>query len=212
MGYCAYGGGFVNLKNGVNIPEEILDSLENVFDHVDLNDSFIELSTDYEKYYEDGLYEVLELLTPFIDGGELTYTGEDDYHWKIAFNNGRWNEYPGKIVYDDEPQSTSVVSETDRFEFIGQFIDIFEDFLDEKNVIIPNPERDENDEENQANIYGSDYDRLSNTIEETLRRWGVVFSGTKNNLQRIRIPSADGNNLVALDGVDPEDLSALFGK
>ena len=76
MGYCAYGGGFVNLKNGVNIPEEILDSLENVFDHVDLNDSFIGLSTDYEKYYEDGLYEVLELLTPIHRRGRI------DIHWR----------------------------------------------------------------------------------------------------------------------------------
>ena len=34
-------------------------------------------------------------------------------------------------------------------EFIGQIIDLFEDFLDEKNVKIFNPEAIENGEENK---------------------------------------------------------------
>lgn len=62
----------------------------------------------------------------------------------------------------------------DTTEFIGQIIDIFEDFLDEKGVIIENPERDEDDEEIAANIYGSDYDRLSDEITDTLKRWNVI--------------------------------------
>lgn len=62
----------------------------------------------------------------------------------------------------------------DTTEFIGQIIDIFEDFLDEKGVVIENPERDEDDEEMAANIYGSDYDRLSNGITDTLKRWSVI--------------------------------------
>ena len=62
----------------------------------------------------------------------------------------------------------------DTTEFIGQIIDIFEDFLDEKGVVIENPERDEDDEEMAANIYGSDYDRLSDEITDTLKRWNVI--------------------------------------
>lgn len=62
----------------------------------------------------------------------------------------------------------------DTTEFIGQIIDIFEDFLDEKGIVIVNPERDEDDEEMAANIYGSDYDRLSDEITDTLKRWNVI--------------------------------------
>lgn len=70
-----------------------------------------------------------------------------------------------KVVKEDVP------------ELIGQFIDLFEDFLDEKGVVIPNEERDEDEEldaENSANIYGSDYDTLSDGIEEILTRWEII--------------------------------------
>ena len=69
----------------------------------------------------------------------------------------------------------SKVSIEDKPEFIGQIIDLFEDFLDEKGVIINNPERDdEEDAEMAANIYGSDYGILSDGIEEILQRWELV--------------------------------------
>lgn len=70
-----------------------------------------------------------------------------------------------KVVKEDVP------------ELIGQFIDLFEDFLDEKGIVIPNEERDEDEEldvENSANIYGSDYDTLSDGIEEILTRWEII--------------------------------------
>ena len=45
------------------------------------------------------------------------------------------------------------INKNDKEEFIGQIIDLFEDFLDEKNVKISNPEAVENGEENAAIIY-----------------------------------------------------------
>ena len=69
------------------------------------------------------------------------------------------------------------VVKEDVSELIRQFIDLFEDFLDEKGVVIPNEERDEDEEldaENSANIYGSDYDTLSDGIEEILTRWEII--------------------------------------
>ena len=63
-------------------------------------------------------------------------------------------------------------------ELTGQFIDIFEDFLDAKHVTIPNPERDKYKNKDHldtvANIYGSDYDYLQTQIEETLKRWNLI--------------------------------------
>lgn len=62
-------------------------------------------------------------------------------------------------------------------EFKGQLIDIFEDFLDERGIVIPNPERDEDedlDPEEAANIYGSDYDELADNLMDVLERWGLI--------------------------------------
>lgn len=62
-------------------------------------------------------------------------------------------------------------------EFKGQLIDIFEDFLDERGIVIPNSERDEDedlDPEEAANIYGSDYDELADKLMDTLERWGLL--------------------------------------
>lgn len=62
-------------------------------------------------------------------------------------------------------------------EFKGQLIDIFESFLDERGIVIPNPERDEDedlDPEESANIYGSDYDELADKLMDTLEKWGLL--------------------------------------
>lgn len=62
-------------------------------------------------------------------------------------------------------------------EFKGQLIDIFEDFLDRKGIVIPNTERDEDedlDPEESANIYGSDYDELADGLIDVLEHWGLM--------------------------------------
>ena len=62
-------------------------------------------------------------------------------------------------------------------EFVGQIIDIFEDFLDDRGVVLDNPERNEDpnvDPGNTANIYGTDYGELQDAIEETLVNWGLA--------------------------------------
>ena len=59
-------------------------------------------------------------------------------------------------------------------EFIGQIIDLFEDFLDEKNVKISNPEAVEDGEENAAIIYDGDYDTLHDQIQGVLENWNII--------------------------------------
>lgn len=54
----------------------------------------------------------------------------------------------------------------------GSIIDVFEDFLDEKGIVIENEERDEDDslsEDEKANIYGSDYYSLEDGIKEIIK-------------------------------------------
>ena len=56
-------------------------------------------------------------------------------------------------------------------EFIGQLIDIFEDFLEERGVMLPNDEREQ--DEDAAIIYGTDYDQLQTELIDTMRNWGI---------------------------------------
>lgn len=66
------------------------------------------------------------------------------------------------------------INKNDKEEFIGQIIDLFEDFLDEKNVKISNPEAVEDGEENAAIIYGNDYDTLHDQIQDVLENWNII--------------------------------------
>lgn len=54
-------------------------------------------------------------------------------------------------------------------EFVGQIIDIFEDFLEDHNVTLDNPEKEQDPD--AAIIYGSDYGDLYQEIEELLVNW-----------------------------------------
>lgn len=57
-------------------------------------------------------------------------------------------------------------------EFVGQLIDIFEDFLESKDIMLDNPDRI--DEDDAAIIYGSDYDEIEDRIVSTLRNWKLI--------------------------------------
>jgi hypothetical protein len=66
------------------------------------------------------------------------------------------------------------IPQEDTAEFIGEIIDIFEDFLDDKQIVLPNKERDEADDCCNANIYGSDYDTIADKLETLLKNWRVL--------------------------------------
>lgn len=64
-------------------------------------------------------------------------------------------------------------------EFIGQIIDIFEDFLTEKGVTLNNPEIQEaidegEDPKDLAIISGSDYSSLQDSLTAMLTEWHVL--------------------------------------
>ena len=58
-----------------------------------------------------------------------------------------------------------ISSDGDRKEFIGQIIDVFEDFLEQHNVVIKNVE------DTDAIIFGADYDSLSIKINNLINQW-----------------------------------------
>lgn len=61
-------------------------------------------------------------------------------------------------------------------EFLGQIIDSFEDFLEEKKVSIKNHEKTEDDHsDNPAIIFGSDYDNIEDNIRRLLQNWNILL-------------------------------------
>lgn len=64
------------------------------------------------------------------------------------------------------------ISIKDRAEFVGQIIDIFEDFLEEKGIDIQNDEKTESDD--PAILYGTDYGNLQSALEEMLLNWEIL--------------------------------------
>ena len=56
-------------------------------------------------------------------------------------------------------------------EFLGQVIDVFEDFLEEKEVALDNPDRDGKD---AAILYGTDYGDLQDRLTSLVESCGLV--------------------------------------
>lgn len=70
-----------------------------------------------------------------------------------------------------------MINQNDKAELIGGIIDIFEDFLDKKGVTLESLEESDKmelDGGTNANIYGTDYDSISDSLESLLRSWKVI--------------------------------------
>lgn len=65
------------------------------------------------------------------------------------------------------------ISPADQSEFIGQVIEIFEDFLEEKGISLENDEKAE--DPYAAIIYGSDYGSLQSKLESLLINWQLYL-------------------------------------
>lgn len=73
---------------------------------------------------------------------------------------------------EEHEQQEKDRAHSERMALLGRIIEVFEDFLDEKGIRIPNEDRP--DDPDAANIYGMDYGWLSNEIEELLINEGLL--------------------------------------
>lgn len=123
-------------------------------------------------------------------GDVFEYSG--DIYLKVEYsfeNNNAYNLNTGKfatlsdsIVTPLEAElvirdTKNMIGQNDKTELIGGIIDIFEDFLDKKGVTLEPPKKSyemELDDSTNANIYGSDYDSISDSLESLLRGWKVI--------------------------------------
>lgn len=90
----------------------------------------------------------------------------------------KWQEIRKKVINMSNNKPNYPVTENQTAEFVGQIIDIFEDFLTEKNITLENPEKEENQDVQpdgeQAIIYGSDYGQLQTNLESMLKNWNII--------------------------------------
>lgn len=63
-----------------------------------------------------------------------------------------------------------MIKQENKTEFLGQLIDVVEDWLEEKEIDIPNEEKNELD---AAIIYGSDYDKLQSGFNSIMESYHV---------------------------------------
>lgn len=63
-----------------------------------------------------------------------------------------------------------MIKQENKTEFLGQLIDVVEDWLEEQGIDIPNEEKDEL---NAAIIYGVDYDKLQNEFNSIMESYHV---------------------------------------
>ena len=126
-----------------------------------------------DKYYYntwDMLNDIAKKLP--VKGGIVHCHGQDGDHWKYQFKpgipHGGFSEIHGHVLYDDELP----VTDDNRAEFVGQIIDVFEDFLERKGIDIWNEDKLESD--GPAIIYGMDYGELQTGIENILHNWSIT--------------------------------------
>ena len=152
-----------------------------------LNDD-VWFMTDFETYDSYGCYDApLDVVeADILPDGHINYDG----HWKNpSAPLPQWleilNACPASIhdeIYRLLPANAycrvgeKSLPETDphtrRLEDLALIIETFEDFLEEKGIDIPNPERDE--DPCGSLIYGTDYGNLSDRIEDLLIRLGYM--------------------------------------
>lgn len=65
------------------------------------------------------------------------------------------------------------LTQADKEEMYGQFIDLFEDFMEERNVCFGDP-KEKDTSEKDAVITGDDYDELKQNIESLLVNWNLI--------------------------------------
>ena len=65
--------------------------------------------------------------------------------------------------------------------FLVAIIDELEDFFDSKGIVIPNAERDAQDSDGGANIWGDDFDYIMTMLRDTCANYGIVVEDRWEN-------------------------------
>lgn len=180
--YANSTGALFRLKKGPSV-NDMVSRFVDAFnlDEVSITEkpNYLELSFvyPYGEFDEVEFMEGLNKLNECMISGCVSFAGEDrktmfDSLFRYVFDSEKQGWFSENAVETWPSDAKLQISHSDRQELIGVFVDIVEDFLDEKKIDIPNPEKDQ--DECAAIIYGSDYDRLASEFEKTLIVNGIL--------------------------------------
>jgi hypothetical protein len=107
MGYYANFEGTITFKKipSIRILDEIRDIFEKDFYRGDyyFKDAGATIEFyGYEKFYEDPFKTMLFKASNLLEvaEGSVEFTGEDGEHWRYIYDDGKWYEQAGRVVYD----------------------------------------------------------------------------------------------------------------
>lgn len=128
-----------------------------------------ELFTRYESYAQ-----LLKTLQTSVTE-DFNEMGSDFYLNKAALCFMGLNRliYEPNREYAFQAALKEPLTQADKEEMYGQFIDLFEDFLEERNVCFGDP-KEKDTSEKDAVITGDDYDELKQNIESLLVNWNLI--------------------------------------
>lgn len=172
MGYCADGYGTIRFRTSPS--KEVLERIESEFEYQASRDEDRCVSVwAYDKYHEDCVLDVLHEITPFVESGVIEYRGDDDCFWRFRFDGERFIEENGHVVYEGDESCPVRLENSEKLELLCGIIETFENFLDDRGIVIENDEKEE-DPESASNIYGTDYGDLESEIESVLQKYGLL--------------------------------------
>ena len=101
-----------------------------------------------------------------------------------------------------------MIKKEDKSEFIGQILDLFEDFLDEYGIKIPQKEGEEEYEpDTPANLCGKAYADLAEHLQTFFRSWGVI-KDERPQIEYLFTLSLNGvkcNGTISVKAQDPDE-------
>ncbi len=134
-----------------------------------------ELFTRYESYAQLLITLQTSVTEDFDDFNDFNEMGSDFYLNKAALCFMGLNRliYEPNREYAFQAALKEPLTQADKEEMCGQFIDLFEDFLEERNVCFGDP-KEKDTSEKDAVITGDDYDELKQNIESLLVNWNLI--------------------------------------
>ncbi len=104
MGYYASFSGEITVKNKTDI-ENVKDMIweSGLFGDIWIGNNPLTIQVSgHEKYHDEELMVLYDMISDKISEAEIEFEGEDGTRWKHSFEEGKWKEYMGRTVYDSD--------------------------------------------------------------------------------------------------------------
>lgn len=185
---CDYTGGGIYVYSALYNGEVWLyGGLDNYFGSYDLPADVIEEyhDCDYEAHVKvpsipyPSWYDILESIRLNCDASTYAEAEEIINHYNpgpMIWDKCMEADPPTKPGTKENPVSLDPnTTHEGRLSFLADVVEVFEDFLDRRGIVIQNEDKAEDPD--ASNIYGCDFAELSDNVEEVLIKYGFLKEG-----------------------------------